>query len=280
MSIGAVLLALAAGLCFGLTSALQHWVASRQPQQAIGDARLLVRLARQPVWLASNVLDGLAIVLQTLALRLGSLTLVQPFLLSGLFFAVPAEGLLHRRPVRRRDLVGALMGTVGLALFLGAGTTAAGIDDPPVRSWLLASAAGLPVLAVLVGAAARAGTAGRALLLGTATGMAYGYSAALLKTCSSLLTHPVDLLTSWQLYAMLLVGAGAFVLNQNVFQARTLAAGLIALSITEPVVAAALGVWIFRERPDLDAARSVLLALAVAALVASVVLVAREEPEH
>lgn len=278
MSTGAVLLALAAGLCFGVTSALQHWVASREPTQGIGDARLIVRLARRPVWLVSNALDGLAIVLQTLALRLGSLTLVQPFLLSGLFFAVPAEGLLHQRRIRRRDLLGALVGTAGLALFLGAGTTAAGIDDPPLRSWLLAAAAGLPVVALLIGAAVRAGVAARSLLLGTATGVAYGFSAALLKTCSSRLSHPLILLTSWQLYAMLVIGAAAFVLNQNVFQARTLAAGLVALSIAEPVVASVLGVSIFRERPDLDATHGVLLALAVLALVASVVLVAEEEP--
>lgn len=277
MSTGAVLLALAAGLCFGLTSALQHWVASREPAQAIGDARLLVRLARQPVWLASNLLDALAIVLQTLALRLGSLTIVQPFLLSGLFFAVPAEGLLHRRRVHRRDVLGALVGTAGLALFLAAGSTTAGIDDPPVRSWLVAGAVGLPVMAALVGAAVRAGVAARSLLLGTATGVAYGYSAALLKTCSSRLTHPLTLVTSWQLYAMLLVGAAAFVLNQNVFQARTLAAGLVALSISEPVVASVLGVTIFHEHVEVGPVRAVVLAAAVLALVASVVLVARED---
>src|ERR1700726_3159202 len=98
-----VLLALGAAMCYGLASVLQQHAACRQPRHLAKRMGLLVRLVRQPVWLVGNLADGGGYVLQFLALRRGSLALVEPLMVTGLLFALPLGALLdHRRLTARQ----------------------------------------------------------------------------------------------------------------------------------------------------------------------------------
>lgn len=276
-----VLLAVAAGICFALAAAFQHRAAGEEASAALGDPRLLARLARQPLWLAGNVLDVLAIALQALALRVGTLVKVQPLLLSGLLLALPVEAALHRRPLHRRDLVGTAVGLVGLVGFSLAVVPAAGIDVPGIKAWAsVAAGTGALVMGLLGLAARRSGTT-RAVLLGFACGVLYGVTAALLKTCSSLVDHPLDLLSRGEPYALVLVGGAGLVLNQNAFQGARLAPGLVALSIAEPVIAVAIGVTAFHERISLDGGGLLVCIASVALLLGALAILASSQPaEH
>ena len=75
----AILLAIAASLCTAMSSVCQR-KGARSSQTAAFDARLVVRLARRPVWLLGIASMILGFIFQLTALRFGGLALVQPVL--------------------------------------------------------------------------------------------------------------------------------------------------------------------------------------------------------
>ncbi len=266
MSVLAVPVALASATCFACASALQHRAASQEPLHQVLDPRLLFRLTRRPLWLAGGIADVAGLGLQTLALDLGALTVVQVVLVSGLFLAVPLEAAFERRRPRRRDLAVVTLATVGLAVFLLTATPGDGVSEPSNLAWLLTVASVGPAIAATLGLALRASALRRATYLGLATGLTYGMTAGLLKACAERLsTDPSGLLTGWQLYALVGIGAAGFILNQNAFQDR-LAAPLVAITLADPALSMIIGIVVFHERVAADGPRVIVLALAAAAV--------------
>ena len=93
-----VLFSLASAASYGMAAVLQHQATMREPPELSLRAGLLVSLARRPLWLVGNALDGVGYLFQFLALRRGSLALVEPLLVLSLVFALPmAAWLEHRR---------------------------------------------------------------------------------------------------------------------------------------------------------------------------------------
>ncbi|WP_250281586.1 MULTISPECIES: DMT family transporter [unclassified Frankia] len=278
MSVLAVPVALASATCFACASALQHRAASQEPLHQVLDPRLLFRLTRRPLWLAGGIADVAGLGLQTLALGLGALTVVQVLLVSGLFLAVPLEAAFERRRPRRRDLAVAALAATGLAVFLLAATPGDGVSEPSSLAWLLTVAVVGPVVAATVGFARRARALRRATYLGLATGITYGMTAGLLKACAERLSaDPSSLLTGWQLYALVGIGAAGFILNQNAFQDR-LAAPLVAITLADPALSMIIGVAVFHERVTVDTPRVAVLLLAAAAVTAGTGLVTAGPP--
>lgn len=273
----AIVVALAAALCFALTSALQHHAAASQSQHAAGDPRLLLRLARQPVWLASNGLDLVGTALQALALHWGTLVAIQPLLLCSILFALPIEAGLRHRRLKRREMTAALTGVLGLVVLLVTIRPTAGTAVPSVRAWILIGVVVVVAVAAALGYAAGRGPAHgarRALALGTATGILYGVTAALLKTCTQWVHDPLQLLVHWQTAALVVAGVGGFLLNQNAFQGATLAPGLLAISLAEPVTAVVLGATAYGEHIPASVTSIAGGVVAIAAVVASLWLLA------
>src|SRR5207245_8987251 len=112
-----VVIALGAAFCYAAATALQQRSA-RQATPAGLHPRLLVDLARRPVWQLGIAANVAAYGLQFVALGRGSLVLVQPLLVSALLFALPIGALLSRAPVHRRERLGALVIVIGLSAFL------------------------------------------------------------------------------------------------------------------------------------------------------------------
>src|SRR2546430_12300413 len=81
----AILLAVAASVCTATASLCQR-KGARSTQTAGFDARLLVRLARQPAWLLGIAAMIGGVIFQITALRLGDLAPVPPIPAAGLPF--------------------------------------------------------------------------------------------------------------------------------------------------------------------------------------------------
>ena len=256
-------LALGASALFALTSALQHRSAATEQLHRVGDPRLLLRLLRRPLWLSSLLSNGAAVALQVLALRAGTLVVVQSLIVSSIILALPCEAALNGRSLQRRELVGAGLGTVGIGVFVLAARPAAGITSPAPTVWalILLASAGV-VVASILGARVSVGLA-RPVLLGLATGVVYGVATALFKACSHQVTHPALLLGNWPVYVLVLVGILGVVLNQNVYQSGVLAPGLTALTLAEPLTALAIGTTAFEERLSLHLLNAGALVVAV-----------------
>lgn len=255
----AVAAALGSALCFALSTAVQHISAGRTPRPGGMSAGALGRFAldtlREPLWLLGLVVDVLAFFLHALALHLSSLSLVQPLLVVGIVFTLPIQHRILGTRIRRAEVGWSVVLTVALAAFLFAATpvrhaavragTADRVDRLP--AYLAVGLAVAAVAACMALARGRSGTRA-AVALGTAAGVSFAATAALLKVCSDQLAQgPVVLVTHPQLYLLAAVGAGGLVLHQLAFQAGPLSASLPAFTVVDPLLSVALGVAVFDE---------------------------------
>jgi drug/metabolite transporter (DMT)-like permease len=272
----AVLLALGAALAYAAASVLQQHEA-RADDSPGGGVALVRRLARRPVWLAGLACDGLGYGFQAVALGVGELLVVQPVITSGILFALPASAWWSGRRLGRGEFAWSCVLAIGLVVFLAIATTDGGNDFASTEAWLVCAAIATPLLAGCVIAAIRSDGTRRAVLFALATGALFGITAALTKSSVVLLDqHGFGALEHWEPYALLLLGALGFVLNQRAFQAGSLTASLPTLTVVEPVVAAVLGITLMHETiPTHGFGDWLALTLAVAAMIAATVALSR-----
>jgi drug/metabolite transporter (DMT)-like permease len=277
----AIVAALASALCYGLASVLQHRGAQQAETHAPLRLGLLVDLVRQPAWLVGTGADVGGLGFQAFALASGAVALVQPLLVTGLLFAVIMTALFRRRWPGRAQLLGAGLCVLGLAVFLEVAQPAEGTDRMaigPALAWIIGVGAGSAACIVV---SRRKGSARSALLLGIATGLLYGLSAAMAKvTLGAVQRDPVEMFTTWPFYVLLVVGGAGYLLNQNAFQAGELAAPLAALTVLDPVVSIAIGATALSESLNIDGFAPLWEVVALGAMTAGVVVLARHAARH
>jgi drug/metabolite transporter (DMT)-like permease len=276
---------LAAALCFAASSAFKHASASHvdagRSAARSGPAGFLTGTLQHPLWLVGLAADAGGLVLQILALRRGALAVVQPLLLSSLVFALLMHGVARRR-VASKEIGWATAVVALLAAFtLLSGSVPAGTHEPVDRlPALVAGIVGLVVVATSVIVGVRHHThPGRPALLGFAAGIVYAATAALLKSLTQIAAdHGVaHVLVSWQLYAVLIVGALGLAVTQLAFRAGPLAAGLPIAATVDPLVSIGLGVLLFDEHIRPGPGGGVLLGVILTGLSIAVLQLARSE---
>src|SRR5438552_2492326 len=249
----AILLAVAASVCTATASLCQR-KGARSTETAGFDARLLVRLARQPAWLLGIAAMIGGFVFQITALRYGDLSQVQPILAAELLFVFGYLAIAGTRRVTGRDLLAAAAMSAGIGVFLRLAAPSGGRLHAPGSSWLLA---GLITVGVVVAAVAVASGLGhrpgasrgrRAAVLGAATGVSWGFMAA---------------------------GAVTMLLASHALAAGPLAASQPGFTILDPLAASLLGVFLFGEHIRTDAAALAGEALALAVVIAGAAALSR-----
>jgi hypothetical protein len=248
-------LSLGSALAFAASTNLKHSSAAELPSvhrfRAGTVARFVTATLSHRLWLAGIVADGIGLSLQVVALHLGALAMVQPLLISGLLVAL----LLRRRRGRRvttHEVRWALVltGCLIAFLFLAGANPSGRVGDGPDRlpAAIAAGAGVLVALFCLLLAHRRRPAADAAALMGVAVGVVYAASAALLKGLTDQAVRgPLAALTSWQLYAVIVVGAIGLFLNQLAFQAGPLTASLPAISTVDPLLSIVVGVLVYDE---------------------------------
>jgi hypothetical protein len=240
-----------------VATSLKHVSASQVPDAQTMHPRAVGPFIRatlaHPLWLGGIVADAVALSLQIVALHLGALAVVQPLLISGLLFAlVLRQGTAGR--ISRREIGWGVVVTAALTAFLLLAGTAGhrmpvtdGADRAPA---VAAAVIGVLLAGVCVALGRRQTSGGRsAALLGIAVGATYAGTAALLKAVTDIaLRGPLALIGSWQLYTLIVLGAGGLLLNQLAFQAGPLAASLPAIATVDPLLSIAIGVLVYDER--------------------------------
>ncbi|MDW5597731.1 DMT family transporter [Conexibacter stalactiti] len=263
-----IALALAAALLFALGSVLQQKAGLDEPEAAAGSSGgLLLRMARRPVWLVGIASDALGFVAQAIALTIGRLAVVQPLLVSSVVFALPLGARFTGQKIRRADVIAAAVVTASLAVFLLVADPSGGRDDAPFGQWLIAGGALGGVSAALVLAARDAKPATKAALLGIATGLLFGLSAALTKAVGDQFEEGVfTIFTDWHTYALLVVGYASMTLSQLSLQTGVLAPAVATSMAFDPISSVILGTTLLQESLHTSTLGAV---AAVAALVAA-----------
>jgi drug/metabolite transporter (DMT)-like permease len=249
-----ILLSLAASFCTATSTVCQrlgaHSVGARETGASDFDAMLVFRLARRPVWLLgiASMVAGFAF--QLTALRYGPLALVQPLLAVELLFVFGYLSVFSRfRGVRLLEWLAAVAMSAGLVIFLTAASPSSGQAHAPAALWWISGLVTFAVVAVGVAVANRAASpARRAALLGVATGVVWGFLAAVIKELSSYIDDgPAAVLGNWSAYVLIGVGAAAMLLASHAMTAGPLAASQPGFTLLVPVVAILLGVFLFSE---------------------------------
>ena len=186
--------------------------------------------------------------LNFLALRRGSLTLVEPLLVLSLVFALPMGAWLEHRRASTADVASTTVIAAGLAMFLGVARPGIGHPHASGAAWVVLTAA----IAAVCGAAvigARGGSRRRAaVLLAAGSGTVFGYVAAVTERTGHILDRGVvHTLATWAPYGLLVGGVGALLLTQSAFHAGALRLSLPTLTVAQPLVAVAIGLGFFGE---------------------------------
>jgi hypothetical protein len=184
------------------------------------------------------------------------LALVQPILAIELllvfgYLAVAGAGRVR---VRRRDWLAAGAMCAGIAVFLRLASPSGGRLHAPTSAWLIAGFITLVLVLVALGMAfgldghAVATRSRRAALLGSATGISWGFVAAVIKELSSHLDDGIGaVFANWSLYVLVGAGAATMLLASHALAAGPLAASQPGFTVLDPLSAGLLGVFLFDE---------------------------------
>lgn len=248
----AAVLAIISAMLFALAAALQQrgqFALARKgkPVEGLGE---LFRLIAVPVWLLGTLMLLTGYATQGAALDRGKLVVVQPLLVTTIVWALPLGYWLTSQQVTRRQVLGALVVVVGLAMFVLVGDPDAGVNETSTRNLVLASAAISAVVVVLLIAGRRISSPTvRAAVLGVCAGLLFGLSASFDKpVIDDLHVSLEDAATAWTTWALLGFGFIAFLIQQLSLAAGQLAPAMAAVSVANPGVSVLLGILLYEER--------------------------------
>ncbi|HEX8975597.1 MAG TPA: DMT family transporter [Solirubrobacteraceae bacterium] len=274
----AIALSLVSALLFALGTVLQQRAGASAPS-AGAHSGLILRMARRPVWLAGIAADGLGFVAQAAALGTGRLSLVQPLLVVSVVFALPLGVRLSGQRVGRHEIAAAALVVLALAAFLVLASPSGGRNGATLSAWLLVGVVAAAACTPLALLGHRGPAPRRAALLGTAAGLLFALSAALTKAVvHELDTGLIQVLSSWELYALIGIGYVSMTLNQLALNTGSLAATMATSSASDPIASVVLGLALFHESLHLTGLRAVGVLTAFAlALLGTVVLAESQE---
>jgi drug/metabolite transporter (DMT)-like permease len=281
----AILLALVASFFTATSSVCQRLAAKDHEDATTGfDPALIWRLARRPIWLLGLASMILGFVFQVSALHFGDLALVQPILATELLFVFAYMSRIGARRVKRRDWMAAAAMAAGLGVFLFAASPSGGRLHAPAHLWWFAGLVSAGVVAVLLAVAFGWGRhpertrSRRAATLGIATGISWGFVAAVIKEMSSHLGGGVGaILSNWSFYVLIGAGALSLLLASHALSAGPLAASQPGFTIVDPLSASLLGLFLFGEHVQTGVYELAAEALALALLVSGVVALSHSQ---
>ncbi|MFI9155090.1 DMT family transporter [Streptomyces sp. NPDC053367] len=236
-----VLLSFVSAVAYAGGAIVQERVAETSPGEQYAPLR-------RPGWWGAVGLNGLGGLLHVVALAFGPLSLVQPLGALTIVFALPMAALFVGRRAGATAWRGAIMATVGLAGLLSlVGASGAHSLDGPDRIAVFVVTGGVVAALTVAGRAAHRHPAVRAMVLATASGIAFGISSVFTKTVAVDWTGGIGAADVPSLAAIGVLATAGLLLSQASYRGAGLAAPLATLTVVNPVVAAAVGITMFGE---------------------------------
>jgi drug/metabolite transporter (DMT)-like permease len=272
-----VCLALIASALFGAGVALQQRPAIEVPDRYAGRPTLLLRVVRHPAWVAGVICEIGGFVTQILALRRGSLVVVQPLITTSLLFTVALASWWTRQSVTSRDWLAIGGVAVGLGAFLViASPSEHSSGQAPAAEWVLSGASMAAALALLIWSGLRGSKRKRAASLGLAAGLGDAFMAVLTKAFAHATEHGMaSAFTTWIPYAVCVAGIAAMLLTQTAYQTGQPKISIPLITVTEPLLSCGIGVGLFGEAIHLGGLRAPIVVISVLIMGGSLVSLSR-----
>jgi drug/metabolite transporter (DMT)-like permease len=272
-----IAIAVVAAMLAGAGLVLQQRAAEQAPKSYFLRWRLIAELLRKRLWLAGIAIMAAGQALSVWTIGHLELSLAEPLLATSLIFALILAVPLSGQPLRKTELLGALI--------LGAGVTALSVArSAGGQETRFGSSAYWPAAAVIAAIAFGFAYAGwrrpgqqRGTLTGVASGLVFGISDALTRRVVEI-AHAQQftaLLTSWPAFSLVAAGLIGMWLMESSFNAAPLHASLPGITAAEPVAGMILGVLVFGDVIRVSPGMIALQLAGIAALVTGVLMVAR-----
>src|SRR3974390_2235594 len=167
-----ILFALLTAFANALNVVTPHKASISAPKRSKG-WRFVVYLFRNPLWLFGWVALAGSFVFQALALHDGSISVVQPLLVTELVFALVLRWVWVHQTIRTVTWWSAGVTCVAVAVFIAMAEPSGGSAQPPSEAWVPAGAAtvGGAALLALLGWRWRGSAGRRGALLGASASM-------------------------------------------------------------------------------------------------------------
>lgn len=277
-SLLAIGFALASALSIAWGTVIRHRIAEEAPSDGTLAGSPFLVVIRRPAWWGGMVLAFSGYGLQIVALAFGSLLLVQPILVLSLMFTLPLAAVYAGRRISFSETAWSLALSLAVAVLVILGRPLPGDAFPALAPWLIALTIGVVTLGAMTSYSRRLIRGDRALLLGIVTGATFGYVAVLSKAAVDRFTAggPVELITTWELYGLIIGATLGTIVQQYSFNAGSLRESLPAMTVAEPLVAFSLGYAVLGERFQATDLQWIWMALAVVVMVLSTVILARK----
>jgi uncharacterized membrane protein len=246
----AAVLALLAAVCFALAATLWQKAALSLTGISFRQPRTLLVLLTRWLWLLGLAAQIVGVVLQAAALDRGRVSIIQPLLVTTVVWALPLGYFLTHQAIGSREIAGAAIIVVGLALFASFGDPAAGVDNAPGADWAASIVVIGAACAALLIFANRGSASTKAALLATVAGLLYGLSATLMKpVVEDLHTEGLGgVMAGWQFWVWAAAGIVGFLFQQLSLATGRLVPSVAAVSVANPVVSVMLGALVLQER--------------------------------
>lgn len=278
----AALLALAAAFFIAVGDVIHQRSAHDVTDEPVGHLQLFLALLKDGRWWLGSGVAAAGFALQAAALGLGSVLLVQALLVTSLLFALPLNARLSHRRVTRWEWVWAALLAGAVAVIVTIGNPTEGSSRASLDTWMWVAAVLGPALALcVVGSRVWSGQVS-AMLMAVVSGALWGLFAVLTKAVVhrldvTSLGGVLELVRTPELYAWAVVGILGTATQQASFRAGSLTASLPTMTVTEPMVACALGVVVLGETLRPGETGWLTLIVAVVAMVVATVALARGE---
>lgn len=291
----AIVCALLAALLYGTGAAIEQHQAATAPDSAAGRPKLLGLLVRQPLWLFGLVVQIGGFVMHAVALRSGSLAVVQMIVAAELLVSVALVRARSGRPLPGKVWGAGAAVLAGIVAFLA--LTSFGLADVPRQSAVAAHVAraagstgaisGTALGASVSGAAAIAiaavglAAAGRrrTLLLAVAAGLADTSVAVVTTALTREAGHGIAAIAgSWPVYALVAGGICSLLLTQTAYQAARPMITLPVIAAVTPMASVAVGVAFLGDAARLGVVRTIAAGAVALATSAAIAVLARSAP--
>jgi drug/metabolite transporter (DMT)-like permease len=274
----AVALSLAAASLFAVTTNLHRGAASAIPLSHGGPLRLLLRLLRTPRWLLGSACALIALGLHTVALRFGTVIVVQAVLSTGLVLALALEALRERRRPAGREVAAWLLVVAGVVTLLGLAHPHGGRGIGTVALALTLLLAVLVAAVGLLVGRTRLPRPAVAVVMGGAAGTLFALDAVFLKALAVAAENLLSLRSLLDLGGFLLASILGNLVVQRAYQQAPLRHVLPSVTAADPLAASVVGITLLHEHLNPGVVPVAGLVGGLAAMVVGIVAATRGVP--
>jgi drug/metabolite transporter (DMT)-like permease len=267
---------------FNAVNIMAQHAASLGAQDRHTGWRIATYLARDPLWLIGLAAAAVGFLFYSIALHYGPLSVVQPLLVTELVSALVLRRLWIRQHVPRMAWAAAAAVSVALTVFLVAADPHGGAATATTRQWVVVIGVCAVIVLGLVGLARGGSPTRKAAVLAVATALTWALTAVFIKVTTDTLASfgVVGMMLHWQVYAFIICGAAAIVLQQSALHVGPLSVSQPLVVVVDPIISVILSVWLFNERLTGNPAQLVVAIAAFAVVAGGVVVLSLTTPVH